>query len=227
MNNIWIAASDEPRRKPLQVARPSFLDSCQHTTSLAVSPNAPDPFTYTPMHAAASYGRGNVNITDSDGDTPLYTVESVEIARYLVEKGAVVDRVNAEGISPIAHLSEDFPEVAAFLQTQSSLPPSSENTPSTSQQSQYAQNAATEQLTTSLLSQVQSLVDQGMDPDQAEEELRRLVSQAVVQGLVGGYTMAVDAESSTNEGDGSGQRRQAPSEDTKGDEINKRAKRDE
>jgi len=40
-----------------------------------------------------------VNITDDDGDTPLYTVETIEAARYLVEKGALVDRVNEEGVS--------------------------------------------------------------------------------------------------------------------------------
>ncbi|THV03222.1 hypothetical protein K435DRAFT_775109 [Dendrothele bispora CBS 962.96] len=203
------------------------------------------------MHAAASYGRlevldyliskgGDVNIADSDGDTPLYTVETVETARYLVEKGAIVDRVNEEGISPITHLSEDFPQVVAFLQTHSSFPPSStsrtatsttlpddSSVPSMGQQSQFAQNAATEQLTSSLLSQVQVLVDQGMDPEQAEEELRRLVGQAVLQGLVGGYSMAMETEASSNEGDGVGsQRREAASEDTNNDD-NKRARIEE
>lgn len=41
----------------------------------------------------------NINIIDSDGDTPLYTVETVDTARYLVEHGAVIDRVNHEGVS--------------------------------------------------------------------------------------------------------------------------------
>lgn len=45
------------------------------------------------------YLGGDVNITDNDGDTPLYTVETVETARFLVEHGAVVDRTNNEGIS--------------------------------------------------------------------------------------------------------------------------------
>lgn len=40
-----------------------------------------------------------MNITDNDGDTPLYTVETVETARFLVERGAVVDRTNNEGVS--------------------------------------------------------------------------------------------------------------------------------
>jgi len=42
---------------------------------------------------------GDVNITDSDGDTPLYTVENIETARFLVEHGAIVARQNSEGVS--------------------------------------------------------------------------------------------------------------------------------
>ncbi len=42
---------------------------------------------------------GDVNVTDEDGDTPLYTVETLEVATWLVEHGAIVDRVNSEGIS--------------------------------------------------------------------------------------------------------------------------------
>ena len=42
---------------------------------------------------------GDVNVTDEDGDTPLYTVEDVATARWLVEHGAVVDRTNGEGVS--------------------------------------------------------------------------------------------------------------------------------
>jgi len=40
-----------------------------------------------------------VNITDDDGDTPLYTVETLETAHFLVQHGAEVNRVNSEGIS--------------------------------------------------------------------------------------------------------------------------------
>lgn len=42
---------------------------------------------------------GDVNITDDDGDTPLYTVENIETARFLVDHGALVARQNIEGIS--------------------------------------------------------------------------------------------------------------------------------
>jgi hypothetical protein len=61
-------------------------------------------------HAAASYGHlelleyliskgGDINIADEDGETPIFTVESVEVARWLVEHGANVDVQNNEGQS--------------------------------------------------------------------------------------------------------------------------------
>lgn len=40
-----------------------------------------------------------MNITDSDGDTPLYTVEDVRTAQWLVEHGAHVDIRNGDGVS--------------------------------------------------------------------------------------------------------------------------------
>ena len=48
-------------------------------------------------------------MTDEDGDTPLYTVETLEVARWLVEHGAIVNRVNAEGISVCISLSLIYP----------------------------------------------------------------------------------------------------------------------
>lgn len=51
---------------------------------------------------------GDVNVTDDDGDTPLYTVENVETARFLVDNGAIVNRQNLEGVSvsirPVPHV---------------------------------------------------------------------------------------------------------------------------
>ncbi len=38
-------------------------------------------------------------MTDDDGDTPLYTVETLETAVFLVERGATIQRRNNEGIS--------------------------------------------------------------------------------------------------------------------------------
>jgi hypothetical protein len=75
-----------------------------------LSPNIPDSNSYTPMHAAASYAHtdlleylisvgGDINLRDEDGDTPLFVVESVEMARWMVERGAEVGVVNEEGLS--------------------------------------------------------------------------------------------------------------------------------
>jgi ankyrin repeat protein len=75
-----------------------------------LSPNIPDPNSYTPMHASASYAHtdileylisvgGDINLRDDDGDTPLYVVESVEMARWMIERGAQWGVVNEEGLS--------------------------------------------------------------------------------------------------------------------------------
>jgi len=42
---------------------------------------------------------GDVNITDGDGDTPLYTVENIETAQWLIDHGALIDRRNNDGVS--------------------------------------------------------------------------------------------------------------------------------
>ncbi|KAJ7284935.1 ankyrin repeat-containing domain protein [Mycena rebaudengoi] len=187
LKNIWVAAGD------------GDLDRVRVT----LSPNAPDPFTYTPMHAAASYGHlqvleylisqgGDVNVQDGDGDTPIYTVENVETARFLVDHGATLDRRNAEGISPIDHLREDFGQVANYLQTiaaPSSLPVVSDIVQQ--QPSQHQQNAASEQLTSALMTSVEDIMRraeaEGRDP---EEELRQVVSMTVLDGMLAGYQMS-------------------------------------
>jgi len=62
------------------------------------------------MHASASYAHtdileylisvgGDINLRDDDGDTPLYVVESVEMARWMIERGAEWGVVNEEGLS--------------------------------------------------------------------------------------------------------------------------------
>lgn len=59
-------------------------------------------------HAAASYAHldlleyliskgGDINHPDSDGETPLFTVEAVEVAKWMIERGAKIDVKNHEG----------------------------------------------------------------------------------------------------------------------------------
>ncbi|KAH6913037.1 ankyrin repeat-containing domain protein [Coprinopsis sp. MPI-PUGE-AT-0042] len=170
----------------------------------SVSPNGPDQNSYTPMHAAASYGHvdvleyliskgGDVNITDDDGDTPLYTVENIETAKWLIDHGSVVDRRNSEGIS---HLQEEFEEVAAYVQTRSALPPVHPVSSSPAQPSQHSQDVASEQLTSELMATVHQI----MQPEQSGQEvdeavLRTAVTRAVLGGVATGYQLADDNDS--------------------------------
>ncbi|KAF9048720.1 ankyrin repeat-containing domain protein [Panaeolus papilionaceus] len=235
LSNLWVAAGDGDLQRVKHLIENESL-----------SPNLPDEFTYTPMHAAASYGHihvleylishgGDVNVTDEDGDTPLYSVENLQTARYLVEHGAAVDRQNLEGISPIDHLTEDFPQIADYLRStlpsnltnsSSSVPttPTSASDPSASlavhlpsaqptlsnltSPSQHSQNAASELLTSALMSQVDEILQraeaEGRDP---EEELRQVVGRAVIDGVVTGFGM-VDQSSQSDD------RREQPDDST-------------
>lgn len=189
--NIWVAAGDGDLQRVQELVERE-----------SISPNAPDPFTYTPLHAAASYSQiqvlsylvsrgGDINLTDGDGDTPLYTVENIETAQWLIDHGALIDRRNTDGVSPAEHLEEDFPDVAAFLRSQltgNSIRPSE---PPVSLPSQYQQDAASESLTSELLLSAQDIIQRaeaaGTDP---EEGLREVVSRAVLGGVLRGYQMS-------------------------------------
>ncbi|OCH94446.1 ankyrin [Obba rivulosa] len=198
--NIWVAAGDGDLERVMELVE-----------GQSMSPNVPDPNTYTPMHAAASYGHlhvlqyliakgGDVNVTDEDGDTPLYVVEDVATARFLVEHGAIADHRNFEGVSPVEHLLEDFPEVATYLESlRSSL--ANDNSisptlsPTHSQPSQHVQNLVSEHLTSSLMESVDDIMTraeaEGRDPD---AELRQVVGRAVLEGVATGYSMGTDEE---------------------------------
>ena len=160
---------------------------------------------------------GDVNVTDEDGDTPLYVVENVETARFLVERGAVINRQNSEGLSvraitlnddvivgshrpqPAQYLEdEEFPAVAAYLRSVGGDAAGNGATTSTEaheQPSQHAQNVASENLTSSLLLSVQDVIRraQAEGREVPEEELRQIVGRAVIEGVITGYGMGADA----------------------------------
>jgi len=198
--NIWVAASDG------DLQRVQYL--IEHE---GLSPNVPDANTYTPMHAAASYGHtglleylvskgGDVNVTDEDGDTPLYTVETLEVAKWLVDHGAIVDRVNSEGISPAQHLEEDFPAIARFLSNDN------EEQDPNGDLSEYAKEQLTDKMTDQMMSAVEEIMTRaeagGYNPD---EELTELVTKTILNTLEargnvlsteeeGGTSAAIDAQ---------------------------------
>ncbi|KAH8994876.1 ankyrin [Lactarius akahatsu] len=196
--NIWVAAGDGNLGRVRELI--------EHQCKLSTSPNVPDSFTYTPMHAAASYGHldvlaylisrgGDVNVTDEDGETPLYTVENIETAQYLVDHGADPALRNNEGLTVSSRfLREDFPRVAAYLDSlTTSL---ATDTPDEKclmvQPSQHSQEAASEHLTSSLMNQLRDIAQKGEEVGEGshgEEELRRVVRDAVLEGMVTGYSM--------------------------------------
>ncbi|CAO1623552.1 unnamed protein product [Parajaminaea phylloscopi] len=101
--NIWIAASEGN----LEAVK-RFLEDEPNLT-----PVSPDSNTYTPLHAAASYGHVDLlrfllthprappnaaNTVDEDGDTPLFVVEDISTAKVLIDEfGADPRAVNEEG----------------------------------------------------------------------------------------------------------------------------------
>ncbi|KAJ2902675.1 uncharacterized protein MKZ38_000260 [Zalerion maritima] len=85
---------------------------------------------YSLVHAAASYNEFellrklveeynvDVNIRDEDGDTPLFSVETIDAAKVLVEGlGADVLAKGTEGRTAAQSIEEDgdYPEIASYL----------------------------------------------------------------------------------------------------------------
>ncbi|KAG2060842.1 hypothetical protein BDR06DRAFT_388726 [Suillus hirtellus] len=220
--NIWVAAGDgdlvrvRVRNSSSLTVRAKLISFLQELVEQqSTSPNAPDEFTYTPMHAAASYGQletlaylfsqgGDVNVTDEDGDTPLYAVENTETAQWLLDHGSTLDHQNNDGVSV-----QNFPEIAAYLQSR--LNPSSCMIPgavSPSRPSQYQQDIATESLTSSLMQSVGDIMQRseadGRDPD---EELRQVVGRIVFEGVVAGYDMTTDSSDAAHHSEANGVKR--------------------
>ena len=93
---------------------------------------------------------------------------------------------------PIDHLNEDYPQISDYLR--STLDPSilAPAHPPTLP-SQHSQNAASEHLTSQLMSSVQEIMEraeaEGRDP---EEELHQAVSRTVFEGVLTGFEMSTD-----------------------------------
>jgi uncharacterized protein len=162
-------------------------------------------------HAAASYGHipvleylvskgGDVNVTDEDGDTPLYTVETTDIARWLIDHGAKTDIRNAEGLTPAEHLDEDFPEIATYLRSTANEATNAATTITTTAPtlSQHAQESASSALTDSLIASAAHVLAAadaaGSDPT---PELQNIVESAVLQSIRAGHDLG--AQASDNE----------------------------
>ena len=118
--NVFLLAAD---------ASPALLPLLRRTPALAASQ---DEHGYTLVHAAASYNQlvllraliqefdVDVNMVDEDGETALFSVETVAAARCLIEElGVDRRRLNHDGASARERLEaeEDFMDVVAYLRS--------------------------------------------------------------------------------------------------------------
>lgn len=206
--NIWVAAGE------------GDLERVRHLIDVeGLSPTVSDQWTYTPLHAAASYGQvailrylithqsspsDAVNITDEDGDTPLFTVEDVETARILVEEfGANARHENSAGDTPAANAEEnERPEVAAYLRSVTGEAPMYATHGGTGSEDDEAVslNPALEgeidQRTDALMERVQAILSRAQArgansgeelTDAEEEELRRVVGESLFTQIREGW----------------------------------------
>lgn len=207
--NIWTAAGE------------GDLERVRHLVEVEnISPIAPDQFTYTPLHAAASYGHveilrfllnhpsaptNAIETTDEDGDTPLFTVEDVSVARILIEEfGANAKHENEAGDTPAANAEEnEWDQVAAYFRSVTGEEPMyqrAQDLPSEADELDPATNeamdAAIDGQTDALMSRVQDILrraeargaSSGEELNEEEEaELRRVVGESVLTQIREGW----------------------------------------
>jgi hypothetical protein len=144
-------------------------------------------------HAAASYGHldiieylishgGNIDVEDFDGDTPLFVVETPEVAKFLIEKGADASHRNHEGTTPAVNAaSEGWKEVAEEIAkvTGETLPEEEE------EDDQLAHVAlGDDEEDGAFLNEVEQVMQQvEQDGVNRDEQLRGLVAQMVMRQI--------------------------------------------
>ncbi|KAI8336642.1 ankyrin repeat-containing domain protein [Chlamydoabsidia padenii] len=114
-DNLWVAAGD------------GQLDRVKELVESGAEVNAKDNFGYTPIHAAVSYNQkevldyllnngGDINVEDFEKDTPLYVCETVDMAKFILDRGANPSHKNQDGISPAQTANEEgWKDVAQLL----------------------------------------------------------------------------------------------------------------
>ncbi|KAJ2504021.1 hypothetical protein GGI11_007515 [Coemansia sp. RSA 2049] len=192
--NIWIAASDG------DLARVKEIVGGDRTQV-----NAKDENGYTPLHAASSWKHadllrylitsgGDVNIVDSDGDTPLHICEDVECAQILLDHGADPGAENHEGLTPVhTTLENEATEVTALLCNTLGIPvptlsevrqaenEASEEAAAAAQDADGISESKLENLSNWIMQQVDDRDSNSSERD--EEALKEMVTNYILQNL--------------------------------------------
>ncbi|EDO18783.1 hypothetical protein Kpol_1028p58 [Vanderwaltozyma polyspora DSM 70294] len=176
--NIWVAASDGD----VAVVE-KYLNSGNGLTA-----NSKDPNGYTPVHAAAAYGHiglleklckeygGDINVRDSDGDTPLHHVEDANTARFIVEElNGDYKLTNEEGKTALEVFEEDseFPELIQYMRVKMGVP---------AEQDSVLGGVDGEQLQQFKESIRYTLENDPVDENDTEALERRKVLERIIQG---------------------------------------------
>ncbi|GAA5976696.1 hypothetical protein JCM11641_005664 [Rhodosporidiobolus odoratus] len=193
MSNIWLAAGE------------GSLVRVQELVQSGTSPNLKDDNSYSALHAAASWNQpdilrylvqtgGDINLTDDDGDTPLYVVEQVAMAKLVVELGGNPRHLNQEGLTPAAALQEEYPHISLYLRTLTgeSNPSSSVDSSSSAASQSQTQAQAQPDLDTptdALMTEVRSIMEAAERGELAENEVDDKLRE-VVERVVGGQVEA-------------------------------------
>ncbi|KAI5293836.1 hypothetical protein KEM52_005131 [Ascosphaera acerosa] len=186
--NIFILASDNS---------PALLPLLRQNPALASSQ---DEHGYSLLHAAASWGHADLlralvrefhvdlRLADEDGDTCLFTAETVEVARCLVEElGMDASVRNDAGMTAAEAIAEEgtFPEVAAYLAGQSTAQSNGNGaatTTTTTTTTTVPSGASNGEVTTSTLPpnmqiNFSAVSEQALGGAEPDPELRRRIEQ--------------------------------------------------
>lgn len=189
--NIWVAASD---------GRQDLVEKFLNENA-TLTANSKDPNGYTPIHAAAAYGHvdllrklckdygGDINVKDSDGDTPLHHCEDANTAKVIIEElNGDATLTNNEGMTPLAVFEEDmeFPELIQYMREQAGT--------STEQNSLGIDQSQLEQFKESIRYTLENDPVEGLDDESLarRQKLEQIISgenveqelEAYIRGLV-------------------------------------------